>query len=187
MERRQKELRRQALVKHREEEERKFEDKEYLKSYFAQMRDKIKHDFNESHNYFPIPLTEQDLVKPNALYESESPRNRILSQQRNPISEVSSHTKSRTSRHSRFMQDGLSRVHSPKNVQLRIEEEQNESAQKTTTKLKLSMIEVEYMPKQDHAPNEDANLPSTMMIEEEKVPTQIKLRDNLRFSENINS
>eukprot|EP00353_Schmidingerella_taraikaensis_P012256 CAMPEP_0185570492 /NCGR_PEP_ID=MMETSP0434-20130131/2790_1 /TAXON_ID=626734 ORGANISM="Favella taraikaensis, Strain Fe Narragansett Bay" /NCGR_SAMPLE_ID=MMETSP0434 /ASSEMBLY_ACC=CAM_ASM_000379 /LENGTH=71 /DNA_ID=CAMNT_0028185633 /DNA_START=81 /DNA_END=296 /DNA_ORIENTATION=- len=38
IERRQQEVRRQVLLRHREEEEAKYENKEYLKAYFDEMR-----------------------------------------------------------------------------------------------------------------------------------------------------
>ena len=44
MEKRQQEIRRQALIRHREEEEKKFEDKTYLKNYFNEMRQQIDSD-----------------------------------------------------------------------------------------------------------------------------------------------
>ena len=56
MERRQQEVRRQALIRHREEEEKKFEDKDYLKAYFNEMREQIDSDIRNSKRYFPVPL-----------------------------------------------------------------------------------------------------------------------------------
>ena len=49
-------MRRQALIRHRVEEEKKFEDKGFLKAYFKGMREQIDTDIRNSKRYFPVPL-----------------------------------------------------------------------------------------------------------------------------------
>ena len=56
MEKRQQELRRQVLLKHREEEDKKFENKDYLRAYFTEMREQIDADMSDPKRYFPVPL-----------------------------------------------------------------------------------------------------------------------------------
>ena len=76
MEKRQKELRRQALIRHRVEEEKKFEDKGFLKAYFKGMREQIDTDIRNSKRYFPVPLQQSDTLQPNELYANYRPGSR---------------------------------------------------------------------------------------------------------------
>lgn len=91
IEMRQKELRHQALIKHREEEEKKFEDKGYLHNYFSEMREQIDQDIRNSKEYFPVPLTKADCLQPNQLYVTPTAKIRMSSEDDNPLtSEVRS-------------------------------------------------------------------------------------------------